>query len=265
MAFSLDFKGGNALRQIPLSKIYPNPYQPRRIFDTAALNELADSIRRLGIITPLTVRREGEGYMLISGERRLRASKIAGLEKVPCYVIEADDKKVSAMALAENLQRRDLDPFEEAEGLLKLTTGFGLTQAAAAELVGKTQAAVANKLRLLKLFPKTVEIIRREGLSERHGRALLALDEEARQVKAAEYIAKRHMTVAAAESYIKSLISPKERPRKQVYIKDIRFFINSVSNAVQKVRQAGIDAECVRSEGEGFVRLVITLPSLKKQ
>ena len=127
MAFSLDFKGGNALRQIPLSKIYPNPYQPRRIFDTAALNELADSIRRLGIITPLTVRREGEGYMLISGERRLRASKIAGLEKVPCYVIEADDKKVSAMALAENLQRRDLDPFEEAEGLLKLTTDFGLT------------------------------------------------------------------------------------------------------------------------------------------
>ena len=178
MAFSIDLRRGAKLREIGVDKISPNPQQPRRIFDGAALEELADSIRRFGVITPLTVRRTGEGYLLIAGERRLRAARMAGLRTVPCYILEADDRRSAELALVENLQRRDLDPFEEAEGLLRLTRDFGLTQQQAAQQVGKTQSAVANKLRLLRLCPETIAIIRAHHLTERHGRALLALEAE---------------------------------------------------------------------------------------
>lgn len=263
MAFSIDFKGRPTLKHIALHKITPNPHQPRKIFEPSALKELADSIERYGVITPLTVRREGDRYILIAGERRLRASKMAGLETVPCYVVDADKEDSAVMALLENLQRRDLDPFEEAESLMRLTREFGLTQQQAAEQIGKTQAAVANKLRLLRLHRSTVEIIREKGLSERHARALLMLEGEDEQNSAARYIAERGLTVAKSEEYIASVIEKKEMPKrkKQLYIKDIRFFLNSVTKAVDSVRSAGIDAVCTRSEEEDGIRLTILIPA----
>ena len=250
MAFSIDFKGRPILKHIALYKIVPNPHQPRKIFDAEALRQLADSIEQHGIITPLTVRREGERYVLIAGERRLRASKLAGLDTVPCYVVE-------------NLQRRDLDPFEEAEGLVRLTRDFGLTQQQAAEKIGRTQAAVANKMRLLKLHKSTIEIIREHGLSERHGRALLALEDEEEQNEVARHIADHGLNVARSEEYIARLIEKRDapKPKRQLYIKDIRFFLNSVTKAVDSVRSAGIDAVCTRSEEEDGIRLTILIPA----
>jgi len=270
MAFSIEIKGnGPRLKHIPIHKIIPNPHQPRRIFERAALEELAESIRRYGVITPLTVRRAGERYMLIAGERRLRASKLAGMATVPCYILEADDRRSAELALVENLQRRDLDPFEEAEGLLRLTKEFGLTQQQAAEQIGKTQAAVANKLRLLKLWPETVAVIREHQLTERHGRALLALEGEAEQVEAARQIAAQGLNVAQAEAYIEKLkaappCADKPRPVRQVFLKDVRFFINSVTRAVDSVRSAGLEATCTQSTENGNLLLTIVIPKAVK-
>lgn len=266
MAFMIDLKGGPRLKSIPIDRISPNPDQPRRIFDETGLKELADSIAQLGVITPLTVRRAGEGYLLIAGERRLRASRLAGLEAVPCYIIEADDKSSALMALVENLQRRDLDPFEEAEGLRRLIEEHGMTQQQAAGRIGKTQAAVANKLRLLKLYPSTVAILRENRLSERHGRALLAISDEELQNTAARNMAKKGMTVAAAEKYISSLIQKKPdkpSPVRKILLRDIRFFLNSVDHAIASVRAAGIPADCTterREDGTIAMTIIITDP-----
>ena len=270
MAFSIELKGsGPKLKHIPIHKIIPNPHQPRRIFERTALEELADSIGRYGVITPLTVRKAGEGYMLIAGERRLRASKLAGLSCVPCYILEADDRRSAELALVENLQRKDLDPFEEAEGLLRLTREFGLTQQQAAEQIGKTQAAVANKLRLLRLWPDTVSVIREHRLTERHGRALLALEEEGEQVAAARHIAEQGLNVAQSEAYIEGLRQKgpqveKPRPIRQVFLKDVRFFINSVTKAVDSVRNAGLDATCTQTTEGDHLLLTITIPKAIK-
>ena len=267
MAFMIDLKGGPRLKSIPIDRISPNPDQPRRIFDETGLKELADSIAQLGVITPLTVRRAaGDGYLLIAGERRLRASKLAGLEAVPCYIIDADDKSSALMALVENLQRRDLDPFEEAEGLRRLIEEHGMTQQQAAAKIGKTQAAVANKLRLLKLYPSTVAILRENRMSERHGRALLAISDEEIQNTAARNMAKKGMTVAAAEKYIALLAEKKPdkpSPVRKILLRDIRFFLNSVDHAIASVRAAGIPADCTterREDGTIAMTIIITDP-----
>ncbi len=257
MAFPIDLTSKPRLRHIAVSRIAPNPYQPRKTFDREALDELTESIRRYGVITPLTVRREGDGYILIAGERRLRAARQAGLETVPCYIVSAGDEEMSVLALIENLQRRDLDVFEEAEGLLRLTRDFGLTQQQAAERVGKTQSAVANKLRLLKLAPEVIELMREHHLSERHGRALLSIPDAAIQLEAAKTIARRGMTVAQAEDYIARLLEAHPVPRRQGYIKDIRLFLNSLNRAVETVRRAGLGAELTREEKDGSMTLTI--------
>lgn len=264
MVFPL--KTSSNLRHIPISKITPNPYQPRKVFERDALIELSESIDKYGVITPLTVRKDGDEYLLIAGERRLRASKMAGLNTVPCYILDVDDKTSSVLALVENLQRKDLDPFEEALGLLRLTRDFDMTQQRAAEQVGKTQAAVANKLRLLKLAPETIHIIRQNGLTERHGRALLAIENEDEQATVARYIVEKQMNVSQTEAYIERLKTKSQKPkaRRQIFIKDIRFFLNSVNHAVNSVRSAGIDAKCTQTTEDGSICLTIVIPNQDK-
>ncbi len=166
------------LRRIRTTQISRNPYQPRKYFEPEAIRQLADSIRQYGVLNPLTVRRTTDGYELIAGERRLRAARAAGLSEVPCLIMSATEEDSSAIALVENLQRRDLDFFEEAAGYRQLIDRYGLTQEEAAHRVGKTQSAVANKLRLLKLSPETMQMIRDGGLTERHARAILRLPTE---------------------------------------------------------------------------------------
>lgn len=190
---------------LPLGSIRPNPAQPRRVFDPAGLQELADSIREYGILQPLTVRRRENGYELIAGERRLRAAGMAGLTQAPCLVAAVDEEASGMLALVENLQRRDLDFIEEAEGLARLMKTWGLSQEQAARKVGKSQSAVANKLRLLRLSPSVLAELRLHGLSERHARALLKLRSEDEQLRVVGQIVQGGWTVAKTEAYIESL------------------------------------------------------------
>lgn len=248
-------------RRIPIRQIRRNPHQPRKIFEPQALQSLADSIRQYGIITPLTVRRAGEEYELVSGERRLRAATMAGLTLVPCYIVSVSDQESALMALLENLQRKDLDCFEEALFLRRLCAEFHMTQQDAAAKVGKTQSAIANKMRLLKLTPQTVDAVRKYQLTERHARALLQLEGDDLRLEAANHMGQRHMTVAQAEAYIQRLLEEKPRPKRQGMIRDVRLFCNTVDRAVRLMQESGLEARVEkRQEGEDLI-LTVRVPS----
>ena len=259
-------------RRISTEEIFPNPNQPRRIFDEEGIAELAKSIESYGVITPLTVRKTLRGYELVAGERRLRAAKRAGVKTVPCYIVEVGEKESSLMAIVENLQRQDLDFFEEALSLRCLIEKYGLTQQQTAERIGKTQSSVANKLRLLRLLPETTRIIRERGLSERHARTLLRLPEELQQ-SAAETMAQRGLTVQQAEEYVDRLISGEgEKPQSDiktsrttkkpiVFVKDVRIFYNSLMRGVETMRSSGLDVKVKKEqEGENVV-FTVTVPN----
>jgi len=249
-------------RRIPVGQISRNPGQPRRIFDRDALEQLADSIARFGVITPLTVRKADGGYELIAGERRLRAAKLAGLSAVPCYILEADDEGSSLMALIENLQRRDLDCFEEAQSLQRLTQLYGMTQEQAAQRIGKTQSAVANKLRLLRLAPETVLTVRTHGLTERHARALLRITDPEAQSAAALHIARQQMNVAQAERYIDQCVTAAPpRQKRRVVVRDVKIFLNTIDRAVSTMRQAGFNAQLSRRQEGEDILLTVKIPA----
>lgn len=188
--------------RLPVAEIRPNPRQPRRFSTERGLRELATSIRRHGIIQPLTVRRAPQGWELVAGERRLRAAKLAGLETVPCIEAAVDDRESALLALVENLQRRDLHYFEEATAIADYLRQSGVTQEEAAALLGRSPSAVANKLRLLRLSPACREILVRNRLSERHARCLLRLEDEQERLAAARYMAQKELNVTQAEQYI---------------------------------------------------------------
>ena len=197
---------------LPISQIEPCANQPRRHFDEAALQDLADSIREHGIIQPLTVRRLSSGYyQIIAGERRWRAARLAGLSEVPAIVIEADDRKTTELSLIENLQREDLDPIEEAEGYKTLMDSYQLTQEEAAERVGKSRSAVANSLRLLGLCPEVRAMLQSGKLSGGHARTLLPLKGEM-QLQAAKAVAAQGLSVRQTEALVKRLTAKKEVP-----------------------------------------------------
>lgn len=248
--------------------ISPNPDQPRRYFDPDGLTELAESIRVHGILQPLSVRRKGGGrYELIAGERRLRAAMICGLEQVPCLVLEVSRESSCLLSLIENLQRRDLDFWEEAKALERLISVYGLSQEEAAAKVGKSQSAVANKLRLLKLSPECAQTLLEHGLTERHARALLRLEGEEARAAALEVILQRSMNVAQTEEYIESFLQaaqPKAKPRRPSFIiKDVRLFLNSINHSMDVMRRAGVDAKCGREETEDTITLTICIPKNK--
>ena len=204
----------NGLKKLPLHKIEPNPDQPRRDFDPEELEELAESIRNHGVIQPLTVREMPNGYyQIIAGERRWRASRLAGLEEIPAVIIEADDKKAMELALIENLQRSDLNPVEEANGYDSLIREYGLTQEEAAARVGKSRPAVANALRLLSLCEGVLDKVRSGELTAGHARAILQLKSEKKQLEAAQKISALGLSVRQAEMLCKNMTrEPEKQP-----------------------------------------------------
>lgn len=259
----------DGLKKIKLTMIEKNPAQPRKYFDKEALEQLAESIKQYGLLNPLTVRRTECGYELIAGERRLRAAKIAGLTEVPCIVLTADAMASSAIALVENLQRRDLDFFEEAEGYKRLIDIFGLTQEEAAKRVGKTQSAVANKLRLLKLSPDNRKLICDHGLTERHARCLLRIEDEHTRLQATAYMIQNELNVSRSEQYVEKLLQggkPEEKSNLKVLrlIKDVRFFLNTIDKAVDVMKESGVAAEVEREEQEEGLILKIKIPAAKQ-
>ena len=251
---------------IPVDQIRPNPSQPRKIFDQASLQELAASIVQYGILQPLTVRRRGDQFELISGERRLRAAKLAGLTEVPCLQMGVDEEQSGMIALVENLQRRDLDYIEEAEGLARLMRLYGLSQEQAAARVGKSQSAVANKLRLLRHSPAVLAALREYNLSERHARALLRLPTETQRMEAIRVIVRREMTVARTEQYIEDLLKTQAQEQaapkgmRKFLLRDIRLFLNTIDHSLDLVKNAGIQADARREETDQEIILTIRLP-----
>ncbi len=251
---------------LPTEQLRPNPSQPRKIFDSDGLQELAASIQNYGILQPLTVRRRNGEYELVAGERRLRAAKLAGLTEVPCILLTVDEQLSSMVALVENLQRRDLDYIEEAEGLARLMRQYGLNQEQAAAKVGKSQSAVANKLRLLRHSPAVLAALRENGLSERHARALLRLPTEQERMAALAVIVKQQMNVAKAEEYIEALLTKKKQPEepkkgiRKLIVRDVRLFLNSVNHSLDLIRGAGIRAEASQEETDSEIVLTIRLP-----
>ena len=204
------------LLNVPLSKVEPRREQPRERFDEQALQDLADSIAQYGLIQPITVRRLDSGYyQIVAGERRWRAARLAGLSEVPVRVIEADDRRTAELALVENLQRQDLNPMEEARGYLSLMQDYGLTQEEAARSVGRSRPAVANALRLLTLSPELRELVETGLLSAGHARALIPLNNDPRQLDAANEVIARELSVRKTEQLAARLQKePKPEPEK---------------------------------------------------
>ena len=256
-------KAGPRVIELPPAAIRPNPHQPRRQFDLDELTELARSIQALGVLQPLSVRKTPTGWELIAGERRLRAAKLAGLTTVPCLPVTADDERSSLLALVENLQRADLDVWEEAAALQTLINRFGLSQEEAARRVGKSQSAVANKLRLLKLPPEVIALLRDARLTERHARALLSLPSPALQRTAAEHIITAKLNVAQSEQYIARLCGQAAKPKKAIPLyrtKDVRLFLNTVRRSLSIMQSAGVAARWDRQETDEDLVLTIHIP-----
>ena len=247
---------------LPAKAIRPNPAQPRELFRQEELSDLAESIRQHGILQPLSVRRVGVQYELIAGERRLRAAKLAGLEEVPCISLQIDDQRSSLLALVENLQRKDLDFWEEALALDRLISVYHLSQEEAARRIGKSQSAVANKLRLLKLPEDTLRALRDGGCTERHARALLRLEDPSLRQKALEQILSRQLTVAQTDALVDQLLSPPPRTRtkRTFVVKDVRLFLNTLTRSMALMRSAGVDARCDRQDKDGEILLTIRIP-----
>lgn len=255
----------NRVLFLPVEQIVPNPNQPRRDFSPEPLQELADSIAQHGVLQPLSVRRLSQGYELVSGERRLRASKLAGLTQVPCIILAIDEEASSLLALVENLQRRDLDFVEEALALSQLIRSFHFSQEEVAKRIGKSQSAVANKLRLLRLSPDALTLLRYKGFTERHARALLKLPNEGDQLAAAQYVVENGLTVAATEAYVELLLAPDppepvKRKRPTFILKDIRLFLNTIDRSLCVMKSAGVHAKCDRSDTEKEILLTIHIP-----
>ena len=252
------------VQYLPLDAIRPNPQQPRKTFDREGLEELARSIRDYGILQPLTVRRCGGGYELVAGERRLRAAAIAGLRQVPCLIARVDEAESGLLALIENVQRRDLNCFEEAEAIAGLIARYGFSQQEAAARLGRSQSAVANKLRLLQLTAAEREAVLSAGLTERHARALLRLTDGEDRRRCLETVARRGLTVAQTEALIEEMLShrrttpPRQRPH--YVIKDVRLFLNAVQHSVDVMRQSGVAADVGRQDTDEAIVLTIRIP-----
>lgn len=242
---------------LPDRAIRPNPAQPRKIFREEALAELAESIRQHGILQPLSVRRVGTGYELVAGERRLRAARLAGLTELPCIVMSMDERESGMAAMIENLQRQDLDFIEEARGISNLMEQWSMSQEQVARILGKSQSAVANKLRLLRHSVPVLTAIRVGCLTERHARALLKLPTEEEKLELIAIIVERGLSVARTESLIAERLAGQREKQSQP---NIGAFLNNLTQTLAKIQLSGIAAVSERRETDSQIVLTITIP-----
>ncbi len=256
-------KSAGQILLIPQEYIRPNPNQPRRFYSNKEMEELTLSIRENGILQPITVRKiSSQEYELIAGERRLRAARNVGLKSIPCIIMNVDTQKSATYSLIENLQRCDLNFLEEAKAIQKLIEFSGCTQEEVAKTLGKSQSAISNKLRLLRLTEEQQEIIINNGLSERHARCLLSLSDEEHINRLLSIIADKHLSVTESERLVKQLLNrmnKKTRPTIKLF-KDVRLFINTLNHAVDTMRQAGIEADSIKSETDAYIEYVVRIP-----
>ncbi len=255
-------KATSQIQFIPHDLIKPNPQQPRVRFDYNELEGLACSIRANGLLQPINVRALENGELeLISGERRLRAARMIGMTKIPCIVMNASDQQSALFAIIENVQREDLDFFEEAVAIERLMTEYGLSQDEIAEKLGKAPSTLSNKLRLLRLPEEIRDRISYGGLSERHARALLTLPDNNTRKRVLDIVIERHLTVAETERLIQDVHRRRKgakKPQTKAY-KDMRIFLNTLNHAVDSIRKAGIEADTAKSETDTYFEYVIRI------
>lgn len=262
-----DNQQGESVLELAIGDIQPNPYQPRTYFDPNQLEELADSIREYGVLQPVIVRKVDGHYELVSGERRFRASTLAGRQTVPALIRQLKDKEVAEMALIENLQREDLNYFEEAEGYAKLIQEFQITQEEVAKKMGKSQPTIANKLRLLNISPQVRREISVDVITERHVRSLLKLKEDSLQLEVLDKIYKNNLNVRQTDELVENILisqekNLREQNKKKMFkaIKDMKIFVNTIKGAVKTIQDAGLPAEVVETDYEEYLEVVIKLP-----
>lgn len=258
---------GKRLEELPVALIVPNPHQPRQSFDEESISELAASIAQVGLIQPLVVRRMGDEYELIAGERRLRAVKTLGWDRVQCIVDgELDDGDSALMAIVENLQREDLHFFEEAESYAALLKKLNITQDELALRIGKSQSFIANKLRMLRLSPEVRDEVMRSGLTERHTRALLRLDSDEDKRAVISKVAAESLSVKETEKLVEDMLNAafdgkkdgaKPRPRIIRIFKDYKLFVNTVNLACDQLRESGLNVQVEQTERDDGVDIVI--------
>ena len=261
--------GVTQITKIPIASITTNPYQPRKTFSPEQLEELASSIREYGVIQPITVRKNFiGGYELISGERRLRASRIAGKTDIPCIIIDADENDSAVIALLENLQRADLTFMEEAEAIAHLVQEHKYTQEQLAKKLGKSQSAIANKIRLLRLPDEAKKIITENSLTERHARALLRVQDEHLQSKILKIVCEKQLNVTQTDLLIdktlERLASPTNEKEGRVRgVIELRMFINTVNKAIDVVKRAGVPISAQKKDKGDCIEYIIKIPRNK--
>jgi len=263
-----------AIEQIEIDRIRPNPYQPRKRFNNIAIEELALSIKEYGVLQPIAVKRMNDGFFeLIAGERRVKAAKLAGLKNIPAIVMEILDEDSTIIALIENLQREDLNFFEEAEGYASLMNDYGLTQEQVAKKVGKNQSTIANKIRLLRLPREVKEYIIQNGLTERHARALLKIPEKEIQMALVSRIVEKNLRVKDAEELVERVLDKLSERKEDMPQEDInrnirgainyRIYVNTLKNAYRAIIQSGIQAEFSQRDSGEYIEVVVKIPKSK--
>ncbi len=258
------------IQYIAVDRVRPNPYQPRKVFTQSALEELAHSIAEHGLMQPITVRIIGNSYELIAGERRLKASKLAGLTEIPAVIVEVTNKNSAVLALIENLQRENLNFLEESEAFQTIMQDYGYTQQELAKTLGKNPSTIANKLRILKLSPAIKKKLVEYNLTERHARALLKLPTEELQMEVLEKVGKQELNVKKTEQLIEQVLvnltqekveEKKNNQKFRAFVRDIRLFTNTITQAVDMIQQSGIDAKyTMKQEDDGYeIRIKIPM------
>lgn len=265
-------KQSEVILDLSIAEIQPNPFQPRVYFDPAQLEELSNSIRQYGVLQPVIVRLVDGKYQLVSGERRFRASMLAGKETIPALLRQLDDREVAEMALIENLQREDLNYFEEAEGYARLIQEFQITQEEVARKMGKSQPTIANKLRLLHISERVRREISVDVITERHVRSLLKLKNEEQQLEVLNRIYKNNLNVRQTDELIENILiaeekNIREQKKKKMMkaIKDMKIFVNTIRGTVKTIQDAGLPAEVTESENDDYLEVVIRLPKKDMQ
>ncbi len=256
------------IENIPVQMIKPNPYQPRKSFSRQSLEELAESIKEYGLIQPITVRKTGaNGYELIAGERRLRATKLANLDYIPAIIVSADERDSAVLAMIENLQRENLHYIEEAEGYASLIEDHGFTQEELARKLGKNQSTIANKLRILKLPKEVKELLIKHKLTERHARALLRLPDKEMQLKVIDKVVEKGLNVKETEDLISNIIEKiqdenmKKSKKKMIRsYKDFRLFVNTIKNAVAMLKDYGVTPALKEIDRDDCIEIIVTIP-----
>ena len=250
--------------QIPTEKLLPNPYQPRKQFKSEDMLSLADSIKENGVLQPLLCRQinNSDYYELVAGERRLRASILANLQTVPCIIIDCDYESSAVYSILENIQRSNLDFFFFVQAISQLIDHFGLTQQEVGKKLGKSQSALSNKLRLLKLPVDVRYFIEKNNLTERHARALLKIDNEKDMWTTLKLITDKHLNVEQTEAYINGITDKKVKPKHNVVrlFRDVRIFVNTVDKAIKTMKEAGIDAQSDKTETEEYIEYRVRIP-----